>query len=91
MDTYKTVVGSLPWTDRTEWLYPAADRNRIDWWFIQGPIDVDPALEIILPHLEDRDCCVQAGGVLGFGRYDWLSSLMWFIHLNRSRSIINVL
>ena len=65
MDTYKTVVGSLPWTDRTEWLYPAADRNRIDWWFIQGPIDVDPALEIILPHLKNRDCCVQAGGCVG--------------------------
>ena len=65
MDDFKTVHGSLPWTDRTEWLYPAADRNRIDWWFIKGPIDVDPAMEIILPYLKGRRTCIQAGGCVG--------------------------
>ena len=62
---FKIVNGTLPWTDRTEWLYPSADRNRIDWWFVKGPLDVDPALKIIFPHLKNRECCIQAGGCVG--------------------------
>jgi len=64
-ELFKIVNGTLPWTDRTEWLYPAADNHRIDWWFKKGPLDVDPALKLIIPHLENRGCCIQAGGCVG--------------------------
>lgn len=65
MSDFKIVEGALPWTDRTKWLYPAADRNRIDWWFEQGPLDVDPAMEVIQPHLLGQRSCIQAGGCVG--------------------------
>ena len=63
---FKTVTGSLPWTSKTEWTYPADDApGRNDWWVKQGPIDVDPAIEAILPQLKDNRTCIQAGGFVG--------------------------
>jgi len=63
-DRFKIVEGELPWTDRTEWLYPAADiRNH--WMFERGPIDVDPALDVLLPHTRQRRTCIQAGSAMG--------------------------
>ena len=62
---YKTIKGTLPWADRTEWLLPSADKNTIDWPFTYGPTDIDPALEMMDPYLKGKRTCIQAGGCIG--------------------------
>jgi len=64
-DSFKTVEGTLPWSDRTEWLLPAADKNTIDWPFTHGPVDVERALKAMRPHLKGMRTCIQAGGCIG--------------------------
>ena len=66
LDKFKTVTGSLPWTDKTEWQYPVNDApGRNDWMFEQGPVDIDPSMEVILPMLRGQRTCIQAGGFVG--------------------------
>lgn len=58
--------GTLPWCDRSTWLYPAADIGTIDWWFrYNGELDVDTALRTAGPYLRGRRTAVQAGGCIG--------------------------
>ncbi len=66
MDDQTTIVeGTLPWTDRTQWMYPAADEGSLMCWFKLGPIDIDPAIEAIRPYMKGWRTCIQAGGALG--------------------------
>lgn len=60
------VMGRLPWSEKSEWLFPIADENRMDKSLREGPNDIDAAVEIILPHLNARRTCIQAGGNIGF-------------------------
>jgi FkbM family methyltransferase len=61
----KIIGGTLPWSDKTSWLWPMSDRERLQRWFRDGPGDLDAALPMLLPHLKDRRTVVQAGGCVG--------------------------
>lgn len=62
---FKTIHGTLPWSARTEWKWPAIDGNRLDRCFRDGPNDVDDAVPHILELCGQRRTCVQAGGAMG--------------------------
>lgn len=59
------IGGKLPWHDKTTWLWPTSDHNRLTRWFRDGPGDLDAALPMLMPHLKARRTVVQAGGCVG--------------------------
>ncbi len=63
--TTKIVTGKLPWYDKTTWVWPEGDANRLTRWFRDGPGDLDGSMPIITPLLKGRRTCVQAGGCVG--------------------------
>lgn len=65
MDDTKVINGKLPWYDKTSWVWPMTDKNRLDRWFRDGPGDLDGALPMLMPHLKARRTVVQAGGCCG--------------------------
>jgi len=64
MINIKTVRGKLPWSSKQEWIFPASD-TRSCKSFTHGPVDLDTAIPMLLPHLKGRRTCIQAGGCLG--------------------------
>ncbi len=62
---YKIINGILEWSNRTEWLYPTADKNTINWPFREGSTDVEAALKGAAPFLTQKRTCVQAGACIG--------------------------
>lgn len=59
MTTYKTIERTLPWTDKTEWRWPAGDEKLV------GVFSQCADIEVIMAHVRRRQVCVQAGGACG--------------------------
>lgn len=59
MSGYKTIERVLPWTDRTEWRWPAGDEKLV------GVFHQCADIEVIMRHVDKRGVCVQAGGACG--------------------------
>lgn len=56
---FKTYTHSLPWTDKTEWQWPAGDKKLVQVFDHVSDIDV------IMDYVKNRGVCVQAGGACG--------------------------
>lgn len=55
----KTIVRHLPFTDKTEWLWPDEDEKLVQ--VFDDVCDID----IIMSHVDQTRVCVQAGGACG--------------------------
>lgn len=64
-EKFKIINGTLPWCDRSEWLWPRIDNHRLDRCFREAPTDTIDAMEIILANTKSQRTCVQAGGAMG--------------------------
>lgn len=58
-DNFKTVTFPLPWTEKSEWTWPAGDEKLVQVFDWVSDIDV------IMECVEGREVCVQAGGACG--------------------------
>jgi FkbM family methyltransferase len=60
----RLINGDLPWSDNTDWMMPADD-HKSEHWLHVAPQDVDFMIPLILDHVKDTKCCIQAGGAVG--------------------------
>lgn len=65
LGSLKIVTGKVSWSDRTEWVFPEADKNRLDGSFRKGPNDIDDAVPWLQKYCGEMRSCVQAGGAVG--------------------------